>query len=139
MRTSNTIKRSFSALTVTAVLGTATLLSAPAASAAAGHCPSGAACIWEDAGWVTNGVGRNYVAFQRKIPDYSLWHYNSTNISANDSASSLYNNGNLKAVRFYVDKNKGGDSVCFPKQQGSDNLTRNAVNDQLSSGYFNGF
>jgi len=139
MRTSNTIKRSFSALAVTAALGAAALLSAPAASAAASNCPVKFACIWADSGWVTNGVGSYYVGFQRKIPNYARWHYNSTSISANDSASSLYNNGNLSTAMFYVNANRGGPAISFPKKTGSVNLSINGVNDQLSSGYFAGF
>lgn len=118
------------------VVGVAALALAVPAQAATSNCASGAACIWEDSGHVTNGIGANLVAFQNYIPNYTLWSYSSTTISANDSASSLYNNGNVSCAYFYQNASGTGWSIKFTRQSGSTNLTANGANDEISSGYF---
>ncbi|MCG2799599.1 MAG: peptidase inhibitor family I36 protein [Cellulomonas sp.] len=125
-------------LVVAGVAASAVFMAAPA-QAATSNCPSGAACIWGDSGYVTANQGAAYVAFQKYIPNYSLWTYNTTTYGANDSASSVYNNGNLSTVTFYRDANKGGWSVSWAKKTGDSNLSTNGVNDEISSGYFAGF
>lgn len=123
---------------VIALFGGTLAVAAPA-QAAIGNCPSGAACIWGDLNYQTNGLGAAKVGFQQYIPNYSLWHFDTTNIGANDAATSLYNNGNLSPATFYRDANKGGWSVTWDKKTGSADLRANGVNDAISSGYFAGF
>lgn len=118
----------------------AVFMAAPA-QAAVSDCPSGATCLWEDAGYVTNGNGTALVSFQYYIPDLSLWHYNGTTISANDSVSSVYNNGNISKVRLWQNANRTGWYLEFAKKTGDSDLSNNGsgVNDNISSGYFDGY
>ncbi len=118
----------------------AVFVAAPA-QAAISNCPSGATCLWEDKDYATNGNGASLVSFQRYIPDLGLWQYSGTTISANDSVSSVYNNGNMSTVYLYRDVNKGGWVISFLIKTGDSDLSNNGsgINDNISSGYFAGY
>lgn len=122
-----------------AVIVAATSLLAAPAQAATSNCPSGAACIWKDLSWQTNGIDAAYVGFQMYIPNYTSWTYNGTAYGANDTATSLYNNGNMSTVTWYRDANKGGWGMSWSIKTGDPDLRDNGANDAISSGYFAGY
>ena len=139
-------------LALTAAIGAALSLGLIAtgvapANAAAANCPSGAACIWGDTLWKTSGKDGALISFQRYIPDYSeVSHkYVGTTIGGNDTASSVKNNGNSEAVRFYEHAKKGGSVIQLPRGASDGNIhdaigdVNKVFHDRISSGYFQSF
>lgn len=130
-----------SLLAVAAVAGIATVGAAPA-NAATSNCASGAACFWEDSNYVTNGQGDALLGFQNYFANFGTKNYLKTSLSGNDSASSVYNNGNVSTVRFYQDINYSGYSFTLSIKTGDGNLGNDngnagaGFNDRLSSGRF---
>lgn len=132
-----------SALTITTVLvGGAVLGVAAPANAAESDCPKGYACIWRDTLWQTGGNGKGLVKFERYIPNYGAHSYASVGGGANDSASSVMNNGNSERVRFFEHATQGGAFIQLSKTTSDGNIHDAAgiVNkvfaDRISSGYF---
>lgn len=128
---------------VGAVLG-GTLLVAPAAQAAPSDCPSGSACNWRDASYVTSNSGGALVAFSKYIPDYSTWTFKGTSINANDNSLSFYNNGNYETTYYYTKAYPtAGTTARFAlaKKTGDGNITNSdglvsGQSNTISSGYF---
>ncbi len=124
------------------------LASAPAASAAVSDCPSGATCIWRDANYQTAGVGSRRVQYYSHIGNFGFWDYGPSAVSgmipwgnANDSASSVYNNGNYERSYLFEHANEKGRRWTLLKKTGDANLSDSSghvvgANDILSSGYF---
>lgn len=112
------------------------------ASAAAGHCPSGYTCLRGDSNYETKGVGTALVRFHSCHHDLRLSTYASTTINANDSASSVSNNGTQSAATFYIDILYAGSSFTLAKGTGDGNLSGSSgnapggYNDRLSSAKF---
>ena len=139
-------------LALTATIGAALSLGLVAtgvapANAAAANCPLGASCIWADTMWKTSGKDGALISFQRYIPDYmNVSHkYVGTNISGNDTASSVKNNGTSEAVRFYEHAMKGGAMIQLPRGASDGNIhdaigdVNKVFHDRISSGYFFSF
>lgn len=130
------------AATVLACVGTA--LTATESSAAVNDCDSGDACIWRDHDVQTAGYGRGWIAFEYSVANYAGWFYNGfphTSVySADNSATSLRNNGNELRACFYKYKNYDGASTCYPVKSGRNNLATSlspiGFNDTISSGRF---
>lgn len=115
-----------------------TLFAAPA-NAATSDCPSGSTCLWRDADYVTNSSGTHYLEFTEYIPDFSQWDYSGTTLSANDSASSIYNHGTQQMSYLYVNANESTFAFSLALGQTYSNLKTAGYNDDLSSGYFEGY
>jgi len=122
-----------------------------AAQAAYTNCPTGYACFWDDPNYVTLLAGadadRSLVRFENSFSNFQSARYSYANYGANDSASSITNNGRYYNAMFYVDA--GCSGYLFTLEPGGErdpNLgngidTRNdpakyALNDSLSSGRF---
>lgn len=124
----------------------ASLTGAGSASAAAGAdtrvvSPSPAACFsGEGCLWRNKDYGSDRVGFHFSKKDLSKVKAGSG--SANDIASSVYNNGNFKKLQFWHDVNYKGPSIVLDKQNGDRNLTdaagtvKKVFNDRISSGKF---
>ncbi len=129
------------AVVIAALVG---ILGATPANAAAGDCPSGDACIWREAAYVTGTNGRDYIRFAQSIYNYIPQTYRDGG-SGNDTADSVYNNGRYESVRFYEHWFHGGQYFTLTKGTGDNNLnnTTGAVaqnwHDRVSSGYFASF
>lgn len=121
---------------------TSTLLTSPPAHAAKGHCPNGATCLWRDTSAETNGNGAAHVSFQRYIPNLGQWKHKGTNYSANDSATSFFNNGQARPpysnVYLFKGANGSGPSWKVNKGEYYWNLALQTAtwNDTISSGYY---
>jgi len=126
------------ALSAIAVVVGSVVVASPASALT---CSSGSACSWGDSQYKTAGGEGNQVAFRYYIPNYSGWTYNG-NGNANDSASSVYNNGNTDTVYWYDDSSARTYAFRMATKNGDQNLN-DALgtapaghNDKLSSGYF---
>lgn len=101
-------------------------------ASAAEACPGKYACAYENKNW-HNGGG-DWAAFAEKIPNFK-------NYSMNDRASSVYNNGNDCAARFYQNSYYGGEELHVPKGKGYSDLSKLRMGfrtweDKISSGRF---
>lgn len=118
------------------------------AEADASDCPSGAACIWEDTWFKTDGHDTAYVAFWLQIPDYSGWWYYEPAPGvykfASNNATSVSSNGNdcrYKAY-FFHNVNYNGQPIGFERNTGDANLDNDTGNagrwydDTIESGRF---
>lgn len=120
-------------------------IAVPANAAAPANCASGYACWWGDSGYLTSGSTKN-VHYEYDIPDFQKWNYGQTTQFAlgdsNDSASSVYNNGNTDTTYWYTDANEGGYHFTLPIKDGDSDLNNSTgavgpgFNDDLSSAYF---
>jgi hypothetical protein len=136
-------RRMISALTVSAtlVLGGVAL----AAPASATDCPSGYTCIWGDSGYKTGTKTSAYVGFQNYIANFTAYNYAGTSINANDSASSVSNNGTSSTVYLYKNANKSSLAFSLARGTGDGDLSDSSgyapagYNDELSSGYYSAF
>ena len=139
-----TFKRAIlSAVAIAAVsVGGAVLGVAAPATAAESDCPKGFACIWRDSLWQTEKNGRALVKFEHYIPNYGAHAYPIVGGPANDTASSVMNNGNSERVRFFEHATQGGAFIQLSKSTSDGNIHDAAgiVNkvfyDRISSGYF---
>lgn len=118
------------------------VVAAAPASAATSDCPSGAACIWGDTMWKTYGQEWAEVGFQYYITDYRGYTYDGSRTAYN-TASSLYNNGNVSTVEFCTGINYTGACIRVAKKQGDGYMldTAGVVNrlgfdDTIKSGHF---
>jgi hypothetical protein len=115
------------------------------AEAAIGHCWSGWACAWRDADFYTLGVpGLSMCPFQYSY-EFGLTYptYSYTYWPCNDSATSIYNNGNYQAVWWY-DSWYGSRAYTGLILQGikskiADLTDSGGHNDEISAGYFFNF
>ncbi|WP_348789059.1 hypothetical protein [Leifsonia sp. NPDC080035] len=139
------LKKALAAAVATGGIAALSLATAAPASAAASNCPSGFSCHWSDANYVTQGSGGWYVAFTSYASDFQLYYYGSYSgevnipgkIGANDSASSIYNNGNSCTSGYYRDARYGTLAIRTTKKTGWANLAvSGGYNDDLSSGQF---
>lgn len=132
------------AAAVLAACGGMVAIAAPA-SAAPAYCPAGYSCTWGDTGYYTSGNSAANVKFQQYIPDYAGWNYAGTSVPGNETASSIWNNGNTEAAYFYKNPNKGGASFRLSNGTGDPNMhdsvgaVPGGYHDTLSSGYFYSF
>lgn len=98
------------AAAASALAFSAVVLPAASASAAPEACGSGKACMYRNPSY-----GGGYFNFYEFIENLSGHTYSPVGWwSANDSVSSVFNNGNFKPVRFYQHKNYGGAYVDLP-------------------------
>lgn len=116
------------------------LVPVSSASAAPVACGSGKACMYRHATY-----GGGYFNFYDRISNLQGEIYSDLGWwSANDSVSSVYNNGNYKTVRFYQDKGYKGQHVDLPKKREDSNLgdkfgsIGKVFNDRISSAKFVG-
>lgn len=72
------------------------------------NCRTGYFCIWEDADYDTNNNDASLVELYKYIPDYSLWKFSDTNISAENNASSFWNQS-ATGQPVYIYKDPYGD------------------------------
>ncbi len=115
-------------------------LAAPA-MAGTSDCPSGSFCIWADTDYKTSGSGANHRKFVNYIPDYSGWSYANTAISANNSATSLYNRSAYSNPVYVYDGTYGNGTMwTISPLSGDNDLNRflwfGDANNKISSGYF---
>lgn len=87
-------------------------------------CPDGYSCIWRDTGYLTNGNGASYVKDFYNIPHYVNWSYAGTSFNANDSATSVYNNG-IGTAYFYVNGGCSGGFASLAGGTGDADLNNN--------------
>ena len=73
------------------VVGGGLMVASPA-SAATSNCPSGALCVWKDTAYRTAGSDSALVGFQNYVDNYAFYSF--AGYSANDSITSVYDNGN---------------------------------------------
>ena len=137
----NLLKRTLAAVVVAGGIAALSLVSAAPASAAASDCPSGYSCHWADANYVTQGNGGWRVAFESFASNFQVFYYGSysgqAGVGANDSASSIYNNGNSCTSGYYRDAGYGTLALRTTKKTGWSNLSvSGGYNDDLSSGQF---
>jgi hypothetical protein len=108
-------------------------------------CPSGKSCLWQDSGFVTNNLTHNRLQFEFYIPQFSEWNYSGTNIHAENSASSVHNNGNVESAFFYTGNYEGGAVFQLPRGETEGDLSNDTgwapsgFNDDLQSGYFSSY
>ncbi|MFC4244606.1 peptidase inhibitor family I36 protein [Gryllotalpicola reticulitermitis] len=125
------------------------LLTAAPANAAVSNCPAGSACFWKDAGYKTGGSAAKNVRFTLLIADFRYWNYGPSKVTgllngnANDSASSVYNNGKQDTTHWYQGSYSSGYMFKLKPGNGDDNLSNatgavptSRSNDNLSSGFF---
>lgn len=122
------------------VVGGGLMVASPA-SAATSNCPSGALCVWKDTAYRTAGSDSALVGFQNYVDNYAYYSYGG--YSANDSITSVYNNGNTSTVYMYIDKNFSGYEFQLGRGTGDGDLSNtvgavptSAWNDKTSSGEF---
>lgn len=120
------------------VLAGVAAVAAPA-SAATSNCPTGSLCIWGDSGFRTDGTDSALVSFASYIPNYSTWNYSGKPINANNSASSIYNNGRVETAFMYNNTYKTGFMFSIPRGNSNSNLLWAGQNDKISSGYYASF
>jgi hypothetical protein len=136
------IKRKLAVVAIVAATFGATMLLASPASAATSNCPSGATCIWKDSGYASSGNGGSEVGFQNSVDWYTFYSYPTVGGNADDSASSVYNNGNVSTSYMYVDPSFKGPSFRLSIKTGDGDLSNNVgyappgFNDLISSGRF---
>ncbi len=125
---------------VLGVLGAGIMVASPA-SAATSNCPSGATCVWKDTAYKTAGSDSALIGFQNFVANYASYTYGG--YSANDSITSVYNNGNTSTVSMYIDKNYSGFEFSLVRGTGDGDLSNtvgavptSAWNDVTSSGQF---
>jgi hypothetical protein len=135
-------KRNLAAAAVVLSVVGAGLIAASPASAATGNCPRGATCVWKDTNYQTAGSDSALIGFQNYVDNYSFYSYGGYN--ANDSISSIYNNGNVSSVIMYMNANFFGPSFLLARKLGDGDLGNGAGavpiggwGDQISSGRFN--
>lgn len=109
-------------------------LALPAGTAAAdSSCPSGATCLWKDAGY----YGSKF-KFYRYVPDFSGWSY-SDGSWLNDTVSSAWNSGVSESVCLFEHHSGKGRWVKRAKGTGVSEMRYVDLNDKISSAYFTGF
>lgn len=121
------MKKSLSVLGIVAMAGVGLLLGAPAANAApSDYCARGAACLWDDPSYNTNG---NYAAlhgFNYFSNPMDGQYYVGSTVPVKDTADSWYNNGRTSTACFYDKANYVGASWCIaplaPNGQGDGNI-----------------
>ncbi len=136
------IKRLAATATALAIMSGALLSVAPA-NAAAQTCPSGYSCTWGDRYYLTSGLTSARFAFYQKHEDMGLGspHYPGTSVLVDNTATSVYNNGNSEWVYYYRYANKGTLLLSMNIKTGYDQLNVQVpgANDRISSGYFASF
>ncbi len=138
------IKTRITSITLAAAAILLSLAVATPAHAAASDCPSGSACIWREASYVTGSSGTNYLSFSQYQANYVSVQYRDR-VSGNDTADSVYNNGNYESTRWYEHWFHGGSYFTLPRKVGDSDLnnTTGAVasnwHDRISSAYFASF
>lgn len=104
------------------------------AHAAQGDCGPGYTCMWEHSYFQGGGV-----SFQRYIPDLSLWDLTNGN-GANDTISSVKNNGSYEGTCLFPDAYAGGYGIHLARGHSFSNLSWSTnLNDEISSAYFDGY
>lgn len=118
------------------------------AEAATSNCASGYACLWRDNDYQTNGSGSGWMSFQYSVSNLSGWYYNGFShigtYSADDSATSIYNQGTQLRACFYQDAVQSGKwqsgPFCLPLKTGRNNLSTSIApagwNDRISAARF---
>ena len=147
--TSRRAKLGLGALLSVVAIGVGTVgLAAPANAAAPASCDAGTACFWKDTAYKSGGDANLNMWYEHDLPNFQHWNYGHSEAflltgNTNDSASSIYNNGNTDTTYWYTDANRGGYYFTLPIKEGDNNLANsagavdtNAYNDQLSSAYF---
>ena len=133
------LTRLVAALLVALLTMTGTAVSA---SAAAGDCPVGNACIWGDQNYMTGGVGTAYVKFYECHHSFTASKFKGTNTNANDKATSVSNRGTTEHAAFYPHELYRGTPFTLSKGTGDGRLNDSTGNapggydDILSSGKF---
>ena len=106
--------------------GLGSVTQAPESHAASSHCPTAYACIWKDKDYSTTGSGNGWVAFQYSIVNYSGWYYNgfahTGSYSADNSATSIFNQGVTSTACWYKLANYSGTQTCMTRGSGRNNL-----------------
>jgi len=79
---------------------------AGAAQADWSDCPIGRACLWADAGYVTNAAGTaqkhlSFLSFQNSYENFGRGVYPYTSLNGNDTGSSATNNGRYSSAQFF--------------------------------------
>lgn len=134
------------AVLITMVAGLSLFVVAQPAMAIDG-CSSGRACLWEDAGYNTNGNTLGSYSFQFFDSTFHNNTYAGTSITVADMASSVWNQGNSQTVYFYLHVGCDGPPLFTipPLGNGDGNLNNGTgyapagFNDALSSGAFSGY
>jgi hypothetical protein len=110
------------------------------ANAAMSDCPSGYTCLWADTDFQTEGSGAKKISFARYIPDLSLWSYSGSPVNGANTASSVFNNGNVDNVYLYAGTYKSGRVIAtLPPKGWVKNLDTFGRGDDIESGYFESF
>jgi hypothetical protein len=89
------LRKSSTAFAAVVTLLMGLLVNAQPAGAALNNCPYYSACVWKDLHYVTgsNDPFTHNLSFELRIPQFSQWNYSGTSTSAQDNASSAFNNG----------------------------------------------
>lgn len=87
---------------------------APAAAATLNNCADGYMCLWRDTNFKTAGSTQDMVRLQLKIPNLALYSW-AAGGSANDSVTSITNNGTTSDAYAYTNSNGGGYSLLIKK------------------------
>lgn len=93
--------------------GSAVAIVGVSSPAAATTCDNNRGCIWSGYDYMTMGNTLGKRQIQMYIPRLSQYDYNGTTLSANDSASSMHNNDNLR--NFYGYFHPDCDGPYFTK------------------------
>lgn len=104
---------------VAVVLSTGGTLAVSDAASAEHNCPTGAACMWKDKNWVTNGITTSSVKFYNYMRILTNKYYPGTNppIDADDSVSSVWNSGTGGEIVWWF-KGQRCSGVSFWKEPG---------------------
>jgi len=130
-------------ITLVIALATGIAMLPSVASAAPSYCDSGYACYWKDAAYKSDGYGSHVVAFQWYIGTFYSHYYDDYTIYHSDNtATSLWNNGNTFGTYWYDGSSFTGPSFYVPRARGDSYLGDSGItapgghNDKLSSACF---
>lgn len=112
---------------------------APASAATLNNCADGYMCLWRDTSYKTNGLTSDNIRLQAKIPNLTSYNW-AAGGSANDSVTSITNNGMTSDAYVYTNASGGGSALPVAKGDGRPNLIfwDPSFNDTISSAKFVG-
>lgn len=120
-------------------------IAAPAHADTVTQCRAGYACVWGDGEYKTLGDPGRLTGWFSELDDFSGLSYGNNftpYVEVNDSATSVYNNGNTTTNWYYLDSNQRGFGFRVPIHSGDAALSNSVgvapggFNDRLSSGVF---
>lgn len=129
-------KKAIGAAAAAGIATAIALTAAAPASAATSDCASGYFCLWRDSNYQTGSDGTHLYKFFYYYTNFTNVTYSGTAYSVNDSASSVYNNGNSSSASIFQHASGGGWEINYATKTGQANLGTVGANDEASSGYF---